>query len=552
MEKVSIVIVTHNSKEHLVGCLKSLNSTAYTYEDHEVIVVDNASDYAAVIQDICIQFDYRYIRSDVNLSFDAANDLAISTSDGKYFILLNDDTLPAKDFWIEKWIQFAEDHPRAGAIGCRLVFPQNDTIQHCGVVFNQYRQPFHKLAGTDVNDPRVLAAKQFQAVTFAAVLIRREAYLAAGGFTRHDVWDTYTYEDIDLCFKMRAAGWEIWYAPEVIIYHYSATSYGKILKRKEDAFKNLPALIDQWFIEIDNDDWKELDVPPHNPEIAVGIPLTEGSGWRFEQLMSMVAGFHYWKKNLSLILSVSDSGPAFLEKVQNWAKLNGATFKDVMVSTKVSHHTDKMLSVYANREEIRQAFLAKTKAEYLFFIDSDVSMERTTLRGLIDICEIQGADIAAAPYFYKSEDRPRPMLFKKVIPTRDYKNKTLKSKNEIAYNRSWRNAGLGNFTFANELMDGGVHPAEATGMGCTLIRRKCLEAIPFKPKELYGTEDLSWYAEAQDKGFKLMVDTGARVYHLDKNGYVYCWWQFPITEREARYELVPTKREITNYGLHNR
>lgn len=550
LKKVSIVVVTHSNRDQAINCLNTVFSSTYSYPEKEVIVVDNASDYANVLQDLCIRHDFRYMRSDKNLSFDYANEMAIKESQGDYVILLNDDTLCSKSFWLEKFVAFAEEHPKAGVIGCRLVYPQDDTIQHCGVVFSQYRQPYHKLNHADVNDPRVLEAKQFQAVTFACVMIRKETYDQIKGFTHHSEEPAYWYEDIDFCFRAREAGWEIWYTPDVIVYHFSAQSYGKVFKDQKQCFQHLPKFIEQWFMKIDNDDWKELEIPAHNPHVAIGIPLTEGSGWRFEQLMEMVKGFHYWKANMTLILSISDCGPNFLKRVQDYCRLNMKNFKDLRITTKPANFADKMQSVYFNREEIRKAFLT-TNAEYLFFIDSDVSMERTTLRELIDICEVQGADIASAPYFYKVEDRPRPMLFKKAVPTSEFRSKTLKKKNEIASDHFERNIGLGNFCFAKELMDGGIHEAGATGMGCTLIKRKCLEAIPFKPKELYGTEDLSWFAEASDKGFKLMVDTGAKIYHLDPNGYVYCWWQYPIKDRSNVWELSPVRREHEN-GVYYR
>jgi GT2 family glycosyltransferase len=345
---------------------------------------------------------------------------------------------------------------------------------------------------------------------------------------------------------LRAKGYEVWYAPDVIVYHYSSQSYGKMFKNNQNQiYQHLPKLVDKWFAEIDNDDWKELDVPPHNPHVAIGIPLSESSGWRFDEMVNMIKGFHYWKANMTLIISLTDSGPTFKKKVYDWCTLNKHFFKEIKISGKVVNFEDKMKSVYHNREQIRQGFLS-TDAQYLFFIDSDVAMERTTLRTLIDICEHQGADIAAVPYLYKNEDRPRPMLFKKVLPTADYRSKTFKEKTEISSDWIERNIGLGNFAFAKELMDGGVHEAGATGMGCTLIKRKCLEQIPFKPKETYGTEDLSWFAEAADKGFILKVDTGGKVYHLDQGGYVYCWWQFPVRDKQHVWEVQPTKREHAN------
>jgi len=549
-KKISIIIVTHTAKEHALNCLNNLFLSAYTYENKEVFVVDNASSYSAELKDTCDKCDYHYIVNDENLAFDLANEIAIKQSTGQYILLLNDDTLPMKDYWLEKYMKFANEHPQAGVIGARLVYPQDDTIQHAGVAFNQYRQPYHIFNKGDVNDPRILQARQFQAVTFACVMIKKECYDQIGGFTHHEKTPAYYYEDIDFCFKARNAGWEVWYNPEVIVHHYSAQSYMQTMKNQQESFKHLPEFIEKWFIEIDHDDWKMLDTPEHNPHIAIGIPLTEGSGWRFDQLMNMIKGFHYWKKNITIIFSITDSGPTFMEKVRTWAKTDGLIFKEVLMPQMADNSQNKMSSVYYNREKIRKIFLEKTDAQYLFFIDSDVAMERTTLRKLIDICEYQGADISAGTYFYKLEDeRARPMLFKIAVATDDYKKMTFRGQMKLSSNYPEKNIGLGNFVFAREAMDGGVHQVHASGMGCTLIKRKCLEQIPFKAKPTYGTEDLSWFSDAYDKGYKLLVDTGLKVYHLDPNGYIYCWWQLPTRERDAIWEVTPNKREVVNYGV---
>ena len=104
--------------------------------------------------------------------------------------------------------------------------------------------------------------------------------------------------------------------------------------------------------------------------------------------------------------------------------------------------------------------------------------------------------------------------------------------------------GLGNFRLAKELMDGKVHEAHAANMGCTLIPTKILREIPFKRALNYGTEDLAWFAEAIEKGYTLKVDTSLTLFHLDANGYVYCWWNLPIKEKGYKYYLKPTKEKI--------
>jgi len=77
-----------------------------------------------------------------------------------------------------------------------------------------------------------------------------------------------------------------------------------------------------------------------------------------------------------------------------------------------------------------------------------------------------------------------------------------------------------------------------------MIKRKCLEAIVFNPKPLYGTEDLSWFADAQEKGYKLKVDTSLKNFHLDANGFVYCLWNMDMQDDDYVYTLKTQKKKI--------
>jgi len=543
-KKVSIIIVTHSAKEHLINCLATLKSTTATTPGVEVVVVDNASDYGELIKKLCYDNKYRYVRNEKNLSFSYANAKAIAETDSEYVLLLNDDTTAPHDFWLEKLLDFADAHPKAAVVGTRLLFP-NGTIQHCGIVFNQYLQPFHRFLNADIHDPRTAEARQCQAVTFACALIRREAYDKVGGFTHLGEEPAYHYEDVDLCLKARSAGYEVWYCPEAILYHLTAQSYGKAIKNQNEVYKFLPQFIEKWKDFIEHDDWKEMEAPVNYPHVVIGIPLSEASDWIFERMAAMIMGFHYWKKYITIVFCLSDSGPNFVDKVTTWSQIQRANYRDILISTSVPHFSNKMQSIYYNREQIRQAAI-QAQAEYLFFIDSDVSMGRDTLKNLVKLAQDHKADIAAVPYPYKLDAwaKPRPMLFRRILPAERFRRLNMGEKLDLSHDEYARNQGLGNFEIARDLMDGGVHDLDgATGMGCTLISRKALD-VPFRAEDCYGTEDLSWFALAMDAGLRLVVDTGEPIFHLDKNGYVYCWWNLPTCDGKKVYKLTATAEEV--------
>ena len=545
MKKVSIIIVTHSQKDKFTQCLALLAQSLLNIRNKvEVIIIDNAAPHFKYIENLAASYGFKYIRNKKNLSFSLANEVGIKASKGKYILLLNDDTIPSVSGWIEKLLAFADKNPKAGVVGCKLLYPQNHKIQHCGIAFNQYRQPFHPLLQADMNDPRTETTKQVQAVTFACALIRRKIYDEVGGFTHLEEKPGYHYEDVDLCFKVRKAGYEVWYKHDAIVFHYSASSFAGKLKTKEENFKFLPNFIKKWFIEIKHDDWKSLDIPAHNPEIAIGIPLTDGSRWRFKQHMNMISGLNYWKKKITLIFSVDNCSQDFHEEIQTWAKLNIQHFKDIRVPSVRTHTDGKVQSVIVNRNLIREDCIRLGYIEYLFFIDTDVIIEKDTLKKLMPLCETGGADIAAGVYFYKIEDNPKPMLFESRLHSKKFKGMTQDKKIKHSSYKMERVIGLGNFAVAKHLMDGGVHEAGATHMGCTLIKMKCLKELPFEYENCYGTEDLSWFSRAEEKGFKLVVDTGLKLFHLDANGFVYCWWNMDLKDDKYVYKLKPVKEKI--------
>jgi GT2 family glycosyltransferase len=513
-------------------------------DNYEVIIVDNGSDNPALMQDIAAKYNYRLIRSNKNLAFSYANELGIKEAKSDNFILLNDDTIPHKKGWIKDMLEFNKNNPQCGVQGVKLLFPNSENIQHCGVAFNQNRQPFHYLLNTNIHDDRTTKAKEFQAVTFACVLITRECYEAVGGFTHGGEEPAYWYEDIDFCLKARIKGYQVWYNPDVVLYHYSSVSMSKINKTSADTFKHFAAFKKKWFDEIENDDYYLEHLPDDSKVVMIGIPLSEGSKWIFPRLMNMIEGFHYWKQNIIIMLSLSNCGETFVEEIKQYAMIHGRKYKDFLLTTKAPHFGDGQSSIIYNREQIRNEAI-KHKVDYLFFIDSDVSMERDTLKRLVKVCETEKCEISAGAYFYKLEDMPKPMLFHKKMETKEFKQLGMKEKQIASTDMFNATNAIGNFAFAMDLFENeGVYEAGAVNMGCTLISKKAFD-IPFEKTTSCGSEDIGWFQRAAEKGYRLMVDTSLKLFHVDKNGYVYCFWNLPLDDGKYKYYLKPQKEAIT-------
>src|SRR5918995_6895500 len=119
-------------------------------------------------------------------------------------------------------IRYADAHPAAGVVGSKLLFP-DDTVQHAGVAFGSSGFPHHIYAGFPKDHPAVNISRRFRVVTAACCLIRRQVWDDAGGF---DTSYINGWEDIDFCLRLGAAGQEIHYCHESVVYHLEKASRG--------------------------------------------------------------------------------------------------------------------------------------------------------------------------------------------------------------------------------------------------------------------------------------------------------------------------------------
>jgi GT2 family glycosyltransferase len=128
--ELSIIVVTYNSRRHVRDCLESIQRTARGI-DHEVIVVDNASQDGTpdILRN---EFpNVRLIANPENLGFARSNNQGIAQSRGRYILLLNPDTLVLPKT-LATLLKEMNQSPETGLLGCRLPFtecqPQSSAI----------------------------------------------------------------------------------------------------------------------------------------------------------------------------------------------------------------------------------------------------------------------------------------------------------------------------------------------------------------------------------------------------------------------------------------
>jgi GT2 family glycosyltransferase/thioredoxin-like negative regulator of GroEL len=233
----SIIIPVWNRYELTRQCLEALAKTTDDVS-WELIVVDNHSTDETASFLSTLGGDVQIITNQENLGFAKACNQGARAARGKYLVFLNNDTIP-QPHWLAPLVREVEEHPEVGIVGSKLLFPDG-SIQHAGVVFmRSCLTPYHIYQSASGTDMRVNQRREYQAVTAACMLIRRELFEEMHGF---DEWFVNGFEDIDLCLKVREKGCQIIYQPRSVVCHLESQTPG----RKDHDDRNGRLLMERW------------------------------------------------------------------------------------------------------------------------------------------------------------------------------------------------------------------------------------------------------------------------------------------------------------------
>ena len=234
---LSIIIVSFNTHALLRQCLRSIYENQGLL-DIEIIVVDNASADQSV-EMIDTEFpSVKLVANAENRGFAAANNQGIAASKGQYLLILNPDTIILPDS-LQRLVTCMDDHPEAGVVGPEQVskdgspqfvqtrFPSvwNYVVWASGL--GRWPYEFAKRGVGHYGIPQEIRYVDW--VAGSAMLVRREVVNQVGGF---DESLFLLSEDVDWCYRIKAAGWQIAYLPHVTIVHYGGKSMTKDWMRR--------------------------------------------------------------------------------------------------------------------------------------------------------------------------------------------------------------------------------------------------------------------------------------------------------------------------------
>ena len=215
---MSIVVVVHNARPYLEGCLASLLSQ--TYPLYEIIVVDNAStDGSLEIARQCAVV--RTISSSINLGYASGNNLGMRQAQGDLLAFVNPDTEAEPD-WLTELVAAMMSAPNIGLVTSKvLLFDRRDRVNTIGNSVHFTGLGFcRRLNGRDAPGRQV---EDVAAVSGAAFLIRRDLMERLAGFDE----SFFMYlEDTDLSWRARLLGYRCVAAHGSRIYHHFSVRLG--------------------------------------------------------------------------------------------------------------------------------------------------------------------------------------------------------------------------------------------------------------------------------------------------------------------------------------
>ncbi len=226
---VSIIIPSKDQPQVVKECIRNIRINAGDVP-YEIIVVDNGSNDTnrEIVDKYVTQLPGgrgTYIYEAMEFNYSVMCNIGAQAAKGDYLLFMNDDVDPITEGFLEKLLVYAA-RSYVGAVGAKLLFPDDVSIQHIGVT-DTARGPIHKLTGISDEKARYYCRNRFAwnvlAVTGACLMVSREKYYQTGGFYDKMVVG---YNDVDLCVRLIEAGYYNVVNNDCVMTHHESLARG--------------------------------------------------------------------------------------------------------------------------------------------------------------------------------------------------------------------------------------------------------------------------------------------------------------------------------------
>jgi N-acetylglucosaminyl-diphospho-decaprenol L-rhamnosyltransferase len=230
---LSIVIVTKNNWKFLDPCLVSLYG-AELVSKFDVVIVDNGSTDGTQAALHSRYPQIQLIQNDYNVGLSHATNQGIQATSGRYVLFFNDDTIVNSNGF-DRFVEFLNTHPEAGAVGGKLIFPDG-SFQSSYYKFPTLLSEF--ISATRLyfltnpqhpSEPDVQHVTEADWITSACLMVRRAALDDVG--LLDEIYFIYG-DETDLQYRLKKKGWKVFYLPDVVTIHYGGKSLNRWKRRK--------------------------------------------------------------------------------------------------------------------------------------------------------------------------------------------------------------------------------------------------------------------------------------------------------------------------------
>lgn len=390
---VSIIIPVFNQWDYTYNCLKSIFEETNDV-NYEIIIADDASTDETINLTEIIK-NVRHIRNKKNLQFLSNCNNAAKYAKGKYIHFLNNDVIVHPD-WLSTLLKVIENDTKIGLVGSKIIYPDGKLQEAGGIIWSNASGCNYGILD-DPDKPEYNYLKETDYISGASILIRKKIWKQLRGFDKQ--FSPAYYEDTDLSFRIRKAGFKVIYQPLSVITHYEGISHGRDEKSgiKQFQLVNKEKFLKKWEHVLYNDHVKNKE----NIFVARDRSLNKkcilvidhyvpqfdcdaGSRSTFNYLKLFVSmGFNvkfigdsYQKVEpyTSILLQMGIEvlyGDYYKKNIEQWFEINGRHL-DIVIANR-SHIAPKYLDLLIKYTNAKIAYIGHD----LQFIDSKRKYEMT-------------------------------------------------------------------------------------------------------------------------------------------------------------------------------